>query len=32
MVPEQIERETVIAVPVERVWSLLTDAEHLGRR
>ncbi len=31
MVPEQIERETVIAAPVERVWSLLTDAEHLGR-
>ena len=31
MVPEQIERETVIAAPVERVWSLLTEAEHLGR-
>jgi uncharacterized protein YndB with AHSA1/START domain len=31
MVPEQIERETVIAAPVERVWALLTDAEHLGR-
>jgi uncharacterized protein YndB with AHSA1/START domain len=26
----QIERETVIAAPVERVWSLLTDAEHVG--
>jgi uncharacterized protein YndB with AHSA1/START domain len=26
----QIERETLIAAPVERVWSLLTDAEHVG--
>ena len=31
MVPELIERETVIAAPVERVWALLTEAEHLGR-
>jgi uncharacterized protein YndB with AHSA1/START domain len=31
VVPEQIERETVIAAPVERVWTLLTEAEHLGR-
>ena len=31
MVPEQIERETTIAAPVERVWTLLTEAEHLGR-
>ena len=31
MVPEQIERETVIAAPVERVWALLTEAEHLAR-
>jgi uncharacterized protein YndB with AHSA1/START domain len=31
VVPEQIERETVIAAPVERVWALLTEAEHLGR-
>jgi uncharacterized protein YndB with AHSA1/START domain len=31
MVPEQIERETVITAPVERVWRLLTEAEHLGR-
>jgi uncharacterized protein YndB with AHSA1/START domain len=27
---DQIERETLIAAPVERVWALLT-AEHLGR-
>jgi uncharacterized protein YndB with AHSA1/START domain len=27
----QIERETVIAAPVERVWELLTQPEHLGR-
>jgi uncharacterized protein YndB with AHSA1/START domain len=28
---DQIERETLIAAPVERVWELLTQAEHLGR-
>jgi uncharacterized protein YndB with AHSA1/START domain len=28
---DQIERETVIAAPVDRVWALLTEAEHLGR-
>jgi uncharacterized protein YndB with AHSA1/START domain len=27
---EQIEREIVIAAPPERVWALLTQAEHLG--
>jgi len=26
----QIERETTIAAPIERVWSLLTEAEHVG--
>jgi uncharacterized protein YndB with AHSA1/START domain len=26
----QIERETTIAAPVERVWALLTEAEHIG--
>ena len=31
MVPDQIERETVIHAPVERVWELITDAEHVGR-
>ena len=30
-VPEQIEREVVIKAPVERVWSALTEAEHIGR-
>jgi uncharacterized protein YndB with AHSA1/START domain len=29
-IPEKIERETVIAAPVERVWKLLTEADHLG--
>jgi len=27
----QIERETTIAAPVERVWELLTRGEHVGR-
>ena len=31
MVPDQIERETVIHAPVERVWALITEAEHVGR-
>jgi uncharacterized protein YndB with AHSA1/START domain len=31
VVPDKIERETVIAAPVERVWALLTEAEHIGR-
>jgi uncharacterized protein YndB with AHSA1/START domain len=31
VVPDQIERETVIAAPAERVWALITEAEHLGR-
>jgi uncharacterized protein YndB with AHSA1/START domain len=30
MAIDQIERETVIAAPVERVWALLTEAEHIG--
>jgi uncharacterized protein YndB with AHSA1/START domain len=30
-VPEQIEREIVIKAPVERVWSALTEADHIGR-
>ena len=31
MVPDQIERETLIHAPVERVWELITEAEHVGR-
>jgi uncharacterized protein YndB with AHSA1/START domain len=31
MVPERIEREIVIGASPERVWSALTEAEHLGR-
>ena len=30
MIADHIERETLIAAPAERVWSLLTEAEHLG--
>jgi len=30
VVPDTIEREVLIAAPVERVWELLTQAEHLG--
>ncbi len=31
MISDQIERETIINAPVERVWELITEAEHLGR-
>lgn len=31
MVPDSIERETTIDAPIERVWALLTEPEHLGR-
>jgi len=30
-VPEQIEQEIVIAASPERVWAVLTEAEHLGK-
>jgi uncharacterized protein YndB with AHSA1/START domain len=30
MTPDRIERETLIDAPVERVWSVLTEAEHLS--
>ncbi|WP_420129219.1 SRPBCC family protein [Longimicrobium sp.] len=30
MVPEQIEREVVIAAPIERVWAVITQPEHVG--
>ena len=29
MVPEQIEHEIVIDAPLERVWAMLTEAEHI---
>jgi len=29
-IPDQIEREVVIKAPVERVWALITEAEHVG--
>ena len=31
MVPDRIERETLINAPLERVWEVITAAEHLGR-
>jgi uncharacterized protein YndB with AHSA1/START domain len=31
MVRDRIERETVIDAPLERVWEVITEAEHLGR-
>ncbi|MCW2748125.1 MAG: hypothetical protein JWP10_1267, partial [Nocardioidaceae bacterium] len=30
MSTETIEREISIEAPVDRVWSLITEAEHLG--
>jgi uncharacterized protein YndB with AHSA1/START domain len=30
MVPEQIEREVMIAAPIERVWAVVTQPEHVG--
>jgi uncharacterized protein YndB with AHSA1/START domain len=31
MVQDQIEREIVIAAPLERVWAVLTESEHVGK-
>jgi uncharacterized protein YndB with AHSA1/START domain len=31
MVPDKIEREILIDAPVERVWSVVTEAQHIGR-
>jgi uncharacterized protein YndB with AHSA1/START domain len=31
MVPDRIERDTVIDAPVKRVWELITKPEHVGR-
>jgi uncharacterized protein YndB with AHSA1/START domain len=30
MVPERLEREIVIAAPLEVVWSVVTEAEHIN--
>ena len=30
MVPERIEREVMIAAPIERVWDVVTRPEHVG--
>jgi uncharacterized protein YndB with AHSA1/START domain len=29
-IPDRIEREVVIEAPLERVWALITEAEHVG--
>jgi uncharacterized protein YndB with AHSA1/START domain len=31
LVPDRIERDIFIAAPVEKVWAVLTEAEHMGR-
>ena len=31
MTQDSIEREVTIEAPVERVWSVITEAQHLGR-
>jgi uncharacterized protein YndB with AHSA1/START domain len=31
MVPESVEREVLIEAPVELVWSIVTEPEHVGR-
>ena len=31
MTPDLIERETTIDAPVERIWSLITEPDHVGR-
>jgi uncharacterized protein YndB with AHSA1/START domain len=31
MVPDRIEREVVVEAPVEQVWTVVTEAEHVGR-
>ena len=31
MAADSIEREIVIAAPVERVWDIVTEPEHMGR-
>lgn len=30
MVPDRIEHEVVVEAPVERVWAVLTEPEHVG--
>ena len=31
MIPDQIERDITINAPVDRVWELITQPEHVGR-
>jgi uncharacterized protein YndB with AHSA1/START domain len=30
MVPEKIEREVMVDAPIERVWAVVTEPEHVG--
>ena len=31
MVPDRIERDIMIDAPIERVWAVITEAEHVGK-
>ncbi len=31
MVPDRIERDIVISAPIERVWAVITEPEHVGK-
>lgn len=31
MIPDQIEREMIVSAPIERVWEILTQPEHVQR-
>jgi uncharacterized protein YndB with AHSA1/START domain len=31
MVPDRIERDIMISAPIERVWAVITEAEHVGK-
>jgi uncharacterized protein YndB with AHSA1/START domain len=31
MVPDRIERDIMISAPIERVWAVITESDHVGR-
>jgi uncharacterized protein YndB with AHSA1/START domain len=31
MVPDRIERDIMISAPIERVWAVITEPEHVGK-